>query len=125
MKFKLTLALLLATCLVAPLSFTGCKSTPQQVAYQSVATTQVSVDVAMTAWGKYVAAMHPPVEQEILVAKAYQKYQAAMVVVCDAGKIYSAGAQGAASALQTAVQNANQTIVDLENLIATFGVTIK
>lgn len=116
-------ALLLSGC-------SGCKSTPQQIAYQAAGTTIVSVDTAMKLWGVYVATNHPPVSQELAVKAAFKKYQAAMAVVCDAGAIYASTAGStnligaASSALQTAVANANQSIIDLENLITQFGVKL-
>lgn len=110
--------------------FTGC-TTPQTTAYQTVATTKVTVETAMHLWGAWVAAGKTTVAQELQVRAAYQKYQACMVVVCDAGAAYSAyvttnaaGATGASGALQQAVANATQSIADLENLITSFGVKL-
>ena len=108
----------------------GCNTTPQQATYQAVGTTAVSVDTAMTLWGTYVAQSHPPVTQEQAVANAYLKYQNAMAAVCDAGAVYSAAASStnapaASLALQGAIANANQEILDLENLIASFGVKLQ
>jgi len=52
-----------------------------------------------------------------------------MAAVCDAGAIYSGSAStnstAASGALQTAIVNANNEIADLENLMTTFGVTLK
>lgn len=87
----------------------------------------------MTMWGAYVGAKHPPVSQEQAVANAYAKYQAAMVVVCDAGKTISqAGANAPASTLdalmaglKAAVANADQSIADLNALLVQFGVNVK
>lgn len=126
---KLPLALILCAFIPALLICVGCKSTPSQIAYQSAGTTIVSVDVAMSEWGAYVAAKHPPVAQEQAVKAAFEKYQTAMAAVCDAGAIYSASTQtnapAAAEALQTATANLSTEIGDLENLITSFGVTLK
>jgi len=82
----------------------------------------------MTEWGAYVKAYHPPASQEQAVKDAYGKYQRAMTVVCDAGAIYAStgntNAPAAASALQTAIANANTEISDLESLMTSFGVTL-
>jgi hypothetical protein len=128
-RLKLLLIPLLSISLLVGCA-NGCKSTPQQVAYQSAGTTIVSVDQAMKLWGAYVAAKHPPVEQEIAVKVAFQRYQSAMLVVCDAGGIYagsinSSNAVTASGILQSAVANASVAIADLENLITKFGVTLK
>jgi hypothetical protein len=122
------MSLLAVGLLAAPLALTeGCSTTPQRAAYQSVATTEVSVEAAVNEWNAYVAAAHPPLAQQQAVRAAWQKYQAAMLLVCDAGAAYSAagstnsaGATGASAALQQAITNAGQTITDLEYLITQF-----
>lgn len=130
---KHTLALLAALVLLwsAPILTQGCKSTPQSVAYQTAATTRVSVDTAMHLWGKWVESGQSTVDQEVKVRDAFRKYQASMLVVCDAGAIYAAsgttnayGATGTAAALQQAISNCDTTINDLLKLIASFGVKL-
>ena len=121
-------ALFILGALGATLAFsTGCKSTPQQVAYQSVATASVTVETALHAYNVFAAAGKTTPAQNSAVKAAYLKYQAAFAVVCDAGAIYAAtgttNAPAASAALQTAIANANQSIADLENLIKSFGVT--
>ena len=106
----------------------GCKSTPQQVAYQTAGTAIVSVDTAMNLWGAYVAANHPGAAVETKVKAAFDKYQAAMATVCDAGAIYSATGTTnapAAAALNQAVASAGQSLLDLENLLTALGVKLK
>lgn len=83
----------------------------------------------MKLWGVYVATKHPPVSQEIAVKAAFQKYQASMLVVCDAGVAYSTAATSdvqltASGVLQIAIGAATSNISDLENLIRSFGVTL-
>jgi hypothetical protein len=120
--------MLLAAGLAASLFWTGCASTPQQASYRAVGTTIVSVDTAMNLWGAYVAAKHPSPIQETAVKAAYEKYQASMTVVCDAGAAYSAtgGTNATAvAAFNTAVANAGQELTDLENLMTSFGVTLQ
>jgi hypothetical protein len=110
------------------LFFTGCASSPQQATYQAAGTTVVSVDTAMNLWGAYVAANHPSTNLEAQVENAYDKYQASMAIVCDAGAAYAAtgGTNATATAaLNTAVANSSQELTDLENMITSFGVKLQ
>lgn len=119
---------LLAAGLAASLFLGGCSTTPQQATYRAAGTAIVSVDTAMKLWGAYVAAQHPPASQEMAIKSAYEKYQASMAVVCDAGAVYSStGGTNAAAvgALNQAVHDSGQELVDLENLITSFGVKLK
>lgn len=124
-------ALFAASFLFAAAFMAGCGTTAQQTSYRAYATTQVSVDAAMTEWGAYVKSFTPPVAQEQAVKSAYEKWQAAMAVVGDAGAAYSAAngdtnlVSAAFSVLTTAVQNANTSQTDLINLLVQFGVTVK
>lgn len=113
------------------MTFGGCGSTPQRAAYVAAGSVQVSVETAMAAWNVYVGAQHPPLATELKVKAAYEKYQQAMVVVCDAGAIYAAagvtnanGQTGAAAALDTARANAAQSLADLLGLMRTIGLKI-
>jgi len=105
----------------------GC-GTVQSASYKAAGTTAVTVDTAMQAWGAYVATAHPSTNQEQLVKTAYERYQAGMAAVCDAGAIYASASQtnapAASAALQTAIGNANNEISDLETLITSFGVKL-
>lgn len=118
--------------LIPTLIIVGCSTTPQKAAYATVGTVQVSVDAAMNEWGAYVTAVHPPVSQELAVENAYNKYQSAFIVVCDAGSVYaatsvtnSAGTTAASSALTQAITTADQDITDLETLITSYGVKLQ
>jgi hypothetical protein len=111
-------------------TITGC-NTPQRAAYVAVGGTQVSAETALGAWNIYVGEYHPPVATEAKVKAAYEKYQAAMAAVCDAGAIYaasgvtnSAGQTGAGGALATAQANAAQSLSDLIALLQTLGVKL-
>ena len=92
---KHILSFLACIFLVAsPFTVIGCKSTPNQVAYQSAKTVTTSVSVAMSAWYDWLVteehrlAALPPIEQgsqraELIkrdgrVRVAYGKYQAVM-----------------------------------------------
>ena len=105
---------------------TGCQSTPQLIAYQSAGTAIVSADTAMQLWGAYVAANHPGTNIEAQVKSAFEKYQASVAVLCDAGAIYSAAGTNttAAAAFSQATANAGQSLLDLENLLTTVGVKL-
>lgn len=127
---QLTLKAILAVLVPVALLFAvaGCGSTPQKAAFRTVGATQIGVDAAMTEWGAYVKAFHPPASQEQAVKDGYEHVQKAMAVVCDAGAVYAAAGQtnapAAFGALQTAIANANTEISDLEGLITSFGVSL-
>ena len=119
---------LLATFLPIGFIISGCKSTPQEITFQAASTTVVGVDTAMNLWGSYVAQAHPGTNQEMIVKNAYEKYQASMAAVCDAGEIYAAtgGTNGTATAaFNQAIANSGQDLADLENLINSFGVKLQ
>lgn len=125
---KPPLMLLMIPFLVFSVFFAGCSTTPQRAAYEAAGTTQVTVDTAMTLWGAYVAANHPGTNAEAVVNSAYSKYQTGFAVLADAGAIYAAtgGTNSAATAaLSQATSNIATEISDLENLIASYGVTLK
>ncbi|MEI6075553.1 MAG: hypothetical protein WCS94_08275 [Verrucomicrobiota bacterium] len=117
----------LALFLIAGTLLSGCQSTPQRVAYQSAGTTVVSADTAMHLWGAYVAAHHPGTNLEAQVKSAFEKYQASVAVLCDAGAIYSAAGTNttASAAFSQATANAGQTLLDLENLLTAAGVKLQ
>lgn len=106
----------------------GCQTTPQQASYEAAGTTVVSVDAAMNVWGDYVAANHPGTNEEIAVRSAYEKYQSAMAVACDAGAAYVAAGgtnSTATAALNEAIANSSTELLDLEKLISSFGVKLQ
>jgi hypothetical protein len=99
-------------------AFTGCKATPQQIAFNSTEGVVKSVDIAMREWYRWLVAEErrvaalPPIDQgsqrsdlirkDGRVREAYGRYQAAMagveVAAMSAGQI-PVDAQQAASAL--------------------------
>ena len=111
---------------------TGCKSTPQQITYNTAAATTITVETALKAYNVFAAQGKTTIEQNRQVKAAYEKYQAAFAVVCDAGTIYAASsdtiggtnAPAASLALQQAVINANASLNDIINLIRSFGVKL-
>lgn len=110
------------------LCIVGCSTTPQQVAYQATATTSVTVEQALAAYDVFAKAGKTTITENQQVAAAYAKYQAAFAVACDAGAIYAAtsttNSTASTAAFEQAVLGANQTITDLETLIASFGVQL-
>jgi hypothetical protein len=112
----------IAMCMViGAMTLTGCNGTVNSNTYKTVATTQVTVSAAMAGWNVYDGTGKATIAQEQAVKSAYQKYQAAIVAVCDAGALLSAGSTASAQdALNLAVANANQSITDLVNVIQSF-----
>lgn len=119
---KSLMLFLCAGIAIAPF-MTGCGTAPERITYQTASVTEITIDNAMTAWGHYVAQFHPPASEERAVKDAFEKYQAAALVVADAGKALAEGT-GSQSALDVAIQNASASLGDLINLIQKFGVKI-
>lgn len=118
---SLLAAALLMLGFVAPVALvttTGCKATPQQVAYKSADAVVSSVDIAMQGWADYVVAERrriaalPASEQlgpksdllrrEGRVAKAYGEYQEAYESAHAAVKLAIATKQPLPSAVNAA-----------------------
>jgi hypothetical protein len=131
------LVLLFCTALLAGGVITGCKMTPARAVYTTETTTQLSVETAMTAWGDYVKAYHPSVDQERQVKRAYDTYKAAMVAAIDASELYAAVASsgttnsdgtvtstGARLAAEAARQNAAGRLADLVGLLRSIGLKL-
>ncbi len=121
-RLSLFLLLAIAGLLITP----ACKN-PQAVAYKAVGATAVTADQAMSAWGDYVAQFHPPASQEQAVERAYERYQAAMLEVTDAGQEWAllsstnAPALGPPDRLNQALAGSSQALSDLVNLVRAFG----
>lgn len=110
--------------------FTGCTSTTGTL-YKTENTVQTTVEVAMTAWGDYVAAHHPGPAAEAKVKAAYEKYQVYAAAVVDASQGYAALAGASPTdqppsmqAVNAALSNSSQALADLTALIRSFGVKI-
>lgn len=105
--------------------FTGCKSTPQQIAFNSTEGVVKSVDIAMREWYRWLVAEErrvaalPAIEQggrraELIrkdgrVRNAYAAYQAAM-----------AGVEASAMAAGQIPPDSAQAASDLVNLVKEF-----
>lgn len=99
---------------------TGCKATPQQIAFNSTEGVVKSVDIAMREWYRYLVTEErrvvalPPIDQgsqradlirkDGRVREAYGRYQAAMagveVAAMGAGQIHPDASQAAAALLK-------------------------
>lgn len=119
--------LLLAAALAATIG--GCAATPQRIAFNTVSVTHTTVDQAMIAWGDYVKAYAPPVDQEMQVESAYRKYQAAMTAVIDANKVWislvSAGTTNAPDVrarIDQSTKAAATALAEVIEIIRTFTV---
>lgn len=113
------------TLLISPLTQSGCAS--NKTVYRTSSTAKVTADAAMRTWGAYVKQFHPPVEQERQVKSAFEKYQAAQLLVLDAAIVYrqveaAGGDKTAAQAkLDAAVAGASAALSGLVGLIKSFG----
>lgn len=131
-KIKTVLAsyLLAASFLCAGYISGGCKNA-ERTAYNTVSATQVTVETAMTAWGRYCAANNPTSETRSKVKSAYIRYQAAASAFISAEQLYesltatnAAASTSAAPGVQTASVAANAALSDLIALIQSFGVKL-
>lgn len=109
----------------------GCQATPSRVAYNSVMVPATTADLAMTAWGDYVKAYHPPISEELKVKAAFEHYQAAELVAISTARIYADfAASGNTNALLVRAQStltsqtATQALADLVNLLRGLGVKL-
>ena len=127
MKKILTLILVGAVIALSP----GCHSTPQRVVYSTVQASDVSVEVALGAWNDYLGTHKVTAAQELTVKHAFEKYQAAALLVSDLTQTYaglvtshSTNAADAQLAATAATQSAAQALADLVQVIRSFGVKI-
>ena len=106
----------------------GCTSSAARMTYQAAATTEVSVETAVRAYNVFAAQGKTSVEQNRQVKLAYERYQACMAVLCDAGAVYAATAgqtnAPAAAGLAQAAANVTTSIGDVIGLVKSFGVTL-
>jgi hypothetical protein len=105
----------------------GCRN-PETVAYKSSKTAHITATAALKAWRDYVAAKHPPVEQEKKVQAAWDTYKAAQLTLLDATKAYmAAGSPPPATAQQKfdqALVAGAAALADLIGLIQQLGVKL-
>lgn len=106
----------------------GC-STAATSTYQGVATTQVAGQTALDAWNRAIPIVHPSTNTQYKVRSAFNKWKSGMIVVCDAGAAYSAGASttnapALEAALEYAIASSAQDKTDFLNLLSQAGVNI-
>jgi hypothetical protein len=107
----------------------GCAS--NQTVYRTSGTAKVTADAAMRTWGAYVAQFNPSVEKEQQVKAAFEKYQAAQLLLLDSAIAYrkaeaSGGDKTAAQAkLDASIAGASAALGDLIGLIESFGVKLQ
>lgn len=106
-------------------AFTGCKSAPANV-YKAETATDTAVATAMSVWGDYVAANHPPVAQEMQVQAAFQKIKAAELTVESANEllIHDAGNTNLVAVIADNTATELQAYNDLIALLQSFGVKL-
>lgn len=120
--------LILVLCLL-PLAFVpACSTSEQTVAFKATSAGVVTIDTAMTAWHDYVTAQASagtpvPVATRLQVKSAYEKYQAAAVLLIDAeAAIASTSSTNSPPGSTTAA--ASQALADLITLLRNIGVKI-
>lgn len=112
----------------------GCASTPDTVAYKTLATTQLTVEQGLGFWNSFIVAKRNSgtpvsVDTELRVKAAYERYQKAALVMVDAGKAWtdarsSTNSASAASLYDLAVTAAQNSKSDLFNLLSSLGVNL-
>lgn len=108
------------------LSLSACSTATE---YKAAATTQVSVDVAMSEYGNYLKTHKVPDQIRAKVRDAYIRYQNCMAEVADAEEVSATLSTNAPSgviadtqARQTAaLAAASQALLDLTTLLQSFG----
>jgi len=79
MKRLLISCLLATSFFVAPVTFTGCRTTPQTakaVVYKTLKSTQIAVDSAMKVYGTACANRKVSVEKQERIDRAHNQYRA-------------------------------------------------
>jgi hypothetical protein len=139
--FVLMTALALAIVPLAVIIGSGCaNNTPQTVAYKSYTGSTVAVQTTLGFWDTYLVGAYARAagnatnvakikDQEHKVKDLYEKWQASMALVADAGAVWSAATHGtnsdlstsALSAFNQAVNNGAASYIDLQNAVGTFS----
>lgn len=101
----------------------GCTSTAPTIAYKGEVGANAAVVSAMTAWGSYVAIVHPGTNAEAQVKGYFDAYKAAELALIDATAAWAAqtppptNTPPAVIAAQTAVTGSASNLVNNVNLI--------
>ncbi len=128
MKKLISIAALCFVCAFPLCLFQGCAG-QTKVAYQVETGAQVTVETAMTAWGDYVKAHHPPASDELKVKLAYEKYQMANVAAVDATSALASltdtnSVPRFSLIASDATASAATALTELINVIKTFGIKL-
>lgn len=85
----------------------ACKTGPQTAAFKGYAATQVTAHEALVFWNSYLGNANPKPSQDVerQVLKVYNSYRASMLLVADAGAVWSAAVNNK-EATQSAVDAA-------------------
>ena len=108
------------------LLFTGCSTGQIGTAYKVETATDTTIATAMSIWGDYVKANHPPVSEELQVQSAFQKVQAAELLANSATTIaaQNVGNTNLLNAVLTSSAAETQAFTDLVTLLQSFGVKL-
>lgn len=135
-KTKLILSFTLAIACLVPLCglvTTGCASKPQRILFQATSASKVTIETALSAWDDYIVKNHPPVDQEVKVSAALDKYKLATLAVIDASQAVALLGNSATNTpagddaqlrKTAALQGAANTLAELVELLRSFGVQI-
>lgn len=124
------MVLAMVIALDVSLLLNGCGSTPARSAVILSDSSRVTVEAALGAWDDYIVQFNPPIERQIAVKQAWEKYRDAQLLVLDTALILkeaeTAGGNviTAKAALNSAIQNAGTTLADLFTLLRQFGLKI-
>ena len=124
---KLPVLLLVGT-FGASLFLAGCASAPTNI-YKGVGSTDATVTAAVKAWDLYVSQNAVPIPQQLAVKAAFQKVQAAEILVLDADAAYAQysgtnAPAGVVAQSETAAANATAALNDLLALLAQFNLKL-
>jgi len=129
---RILIALLSVSLLFSPVVLTtGCKALPSTTAFKTAKGAAITAETALAAWDDYIVRFNPSIEEERKVKAAFQKYQAAQMLLLDAAaslkRFEYAGSQPDADTMtkfNLAVSGAGAALSDLVNLIRTLGVKL-
>lgn len=131
-KYRLYLSL---ACLLVGLNLhSGCAlfrdATPAKVAVNISDTSTITVEAALAAWNDYIPLGKPSLLQQAQVEQAWEKYRRAQIVLLDAAIVLkqseTAGlsTEESTKALNAALADASQALIDLIHLLREFKVRI-
>ena len=127
-------ALFLALFTFAPLGLvtatSGCKATPQTVAYRTVASVQAAVEASLAAWGDYVVftekkiAALPPDQQQSATDSLNSRRGLVRVAIARYQKAAEVARAGVAAALSADKVPATTAMIDAANQLTSTAVSL-